>query len=73
VTTRALILDRVRAEAYAPAGPGIGFATPIPTTLSIGGQEFHVQAPPLTGADSDPSSVYNFHGTVGLLKTGEVS
>jgi hypothetical protein len=48
------------------AGPGIGLVTPIPTTLSIAGQDFHVQAPPFTGADSDPSSVYNFQGTAGI-------
>jgi len=48
------------------SGPGIGLVTPIPTTLPIFGQEFHVQAPPFTGADSDPSSVYNFRGTAGI-------
>ena len=47
-------------------GPGIGLVTPIPTTLSIFGQDFHVQAPPFTGVDSDPSSVYDFDGTVGI-------
>jgi hypothetical protein len=50
----------------APSGPGIGLVTPIPTTLPIFGQEFHVQAPPFTGADTDPSSVYNFRGTAGI-------
>jgi hypothetical protein len=50
----------------APGGPGIGLVTPIPTTLTIAGEEFHVQAPPFTGADSDPSSVYNFEGTAGI-------
>jgi hypothetical protein len=48
------------------AGPGIGLVTPIPTTLPIAGQEFHIQAPPFTGVDSDPSSVYNFAGTAGI-------
>ena len=52
------------AEAF--QGPGIGRVIPIPTTLDIFGQDFHVQAPPLTGVDSDPSSVYNFEGSVGL-------
>jgi hypothetical protein len=52
--------------ATARAGPGIGLVVPIPTTINIFGEEFHVQAPPLTGADSDPSSVYNFDGTAGL-------
>ena len=50
----------------APAGPGKGLVTPIPTTLSVGGQEIHVQAPPFTGVDSDPSTVYNFDGTAGI-------
>src|SRR5688572_12619055 len=46
--------------------PGIGLVTPIPTTLPIFGQDFHVQAPPFTGVDSDPSSVYDFRGTAGI-------
>jgi hypothetical protein len=50
----------------APAQPGIGLVTPIPTTLPLFGQEVHVQAPPFTGADSDPSSVYDFQGAVGI-------
>jgi hypothetical protein len=54
-----------RAEG-APANPGIGLVTPIPTTLDIAGEQFHVQAPPFTGADSDPSSVYDFEGTAGI-------
>ena len=54
-----------RAEA-GQSGPGIGLVTPIPTTLDIFGQPFHVQAPPFTGADTDPSSVYDFAGTSGI-------
>ena len=54
-----------RAEA-AKSAPGIGLVTPIPTTLPAFGVEIHVQAPPFTGADSDPSSVYNFQGTTGI-------
>jgi hypothetical protein len=50
----------------APASPGIGLVTPIPTTLPLFGQEVHVQAPPFTGIDSDPSSVYDFEGAVGI-------
>jgi hypothetical protein len=50
----------------ADAAPGIGLVTPIPATLTFFGKEFHVQAPPLTGADSDPSSVYNFKGNAGI-------
>jgi hypothetical protein len=52
--------------AAAVAGQEIGLVTPIPTTLSIAGEEVHVQAPPFTGADSDPSSVYHFRGTAGI-------
>ena len=54
-----------RAEAAASA-PGIGLVTPIPTTIPVFGVEIHVQAPPFTGADTDPSSVYNFEGTTGI-------
>ena len=54
-----------RAEAAASA-PGIGLVTPIPATIPVFGVEIHVQAPPFTGADSDPSSVYNFQGTTGI-------
>lgn len=54
-----------RIEAAA-AAPGIGLVTPIPGTITLEGQEFHVQAPPFTGADSDPSSVYDFDGTAGI-------
>jgi hypothetical protein len=50
----------------APGPPGIGLVMPIPSTLSIFGEEFHVLAPPLTGVDHDPSSVYNFDGTAGI-------
>lgn len=60
----AATLGSSRAEAL--QGPGIGLVLPIPTTLDIFGQQFHVQAPPFTGADSDPSSVYNFEGSVGI-------
>ena len=47
-------------------GPGIGLVLPIPTTLDIFGQGFHVQGPPFTGADSDPSTCLNFEGSVGI-------
>lgn len=50
----------------AMGAPGIGLVTPIPATLSFFGEDFHVQGPPFTGADSDPSSVYNFDGAVGI-------
>jgi hypothetical protein len=64
VAAFAATLASSRAEAL--QGPGIGLVLPIPTTLDIFGQDFHVQAPPFTGADSDPSSVYNFEGSVGI-------
>ena len=55
-----------RVEGAAAAAPGIGLVTPIPWTLEIAGQQFHVLAPPFTGADSDPSTVYNFQGSAGI-------
>jgi hypothetical protein len=48
------------------AAPGIGLALPIPATLDLLGADFHVQAPPLTGVDTDPSSVFNFRGSAGI-------
>jgi hypothetical protein len=45
---------------------GIGLVLPIPTTLDIFGQQFHVLAPPLTAVNDDPSSVFNFDGAVGI-------
>lgn len=59
----AVLGSAFRAEA---AGPGIGLVVPIPTTLDIFGEEFHVQAPPFTGADTDPSTVFNFRGSAGI-------
>ena len=52
-----------RAEA---AAPGIGLALPIPATLDLLGEDFHVQAPPLTGVDTDPATVNNFQGAAGI-------
>ena len=48
------------------AAPGIGLALPIPATLDLLGADFHVQAPPLTGVDTDPASVNNFQGAAGI-------
>ncbi len=45
---------------------GLGLAVPIPATLNFFGQDFHVQAPPLTGPDSDPATVFNFEGASGI-------
>ena len=45
---------------------GIGLVLPIPSTLDIFGEQFHVLAPPLTAVDDDPSSVFNFEGSVGI-------
>jgi hypothetical protein len=70
--------------ALAAAGPGVGGVEPIPETLEFfPGHHFHVQAPPYSGSDSDPSTVFNFRGAAGLAyisgscqrtdrKTGEV-
>ena len=68
----------------ASAAPGIGNVLPIPTTLEpFPGVEIHVQAPPFTGPNTDPSTVWNFQGASGIAfmdtsvtrthrKTGEV-
>ena len=48
------------------SGPGIGLALPIPATLDLLGADFHVQAPPLTGVDTDPATVNNFQGAAGI-------
>lgn len=48
-------------------GPGIGLAEPIPATLEFFPGAFgHVQAPPLTGVGTDPSTVTNFQGAAGI-------
>ena len=46
--------------------PGIGNVLPIPSTLDFSGVEIHVQAPPFTGTDADPSTVWNFQGASGI-------
>ena len=48
------------------AAPGIGNVLPIPSTLEFFGVEVHVQAPPFSGQDTDPSTVWNFQGTSGI-------
>ena len=51
----------------ASAAPGIGNVLPIPSTLEpFPGVEIHVQAPPFTGANTDPSTVWNFQGASGI-------
>ena len=50
----------------ASAAPGIGNVLPIPSTLELFGVEIHVQAPPFTGANTDPSTVWNFQGASGI-------
>jgi hypothetical protein len=51
----------------ASAAHGIDNVLPIPTTLeAFPGVEIHVQAPPFTGEDTDPSTVWNFHGASGI-------
>jgi hypothetical protein len=50
-----------------PALPGIRNVLPIPTTVEpFPGVEIHVQAPPFTGEDTDPSTVWNFQGASGI-------
>jgi hypothetical protein len=48
------------------AAPGIGNVLPAPSTLNFFGEEYHVQAPPFTGPDSDPATVNNFQGFSGI-------
>ena len=50
----------------ASAAPGIGNVLPIPTTVEVFGEAIHVQVPPFTGVDTDPSTVWNFHGASGI-------
>ena len=50
----------------AAAAPGIGNVLPIPSTLELFGVEIHVQAPPFTGPNTDPSTVWNFQGASGI-------
>ena len=50
----------------AEAGPGVGDVLPIPSTLNFFGTDVHVQAPPMTGVDTDPSTVWNFQGYSGI-------
>ena len=47
----------------ASSTPGIGQVLPISSSLEIfPGHSYHVQGPPFTGVDADPSTVYNFNG-----------
>jgi hypothetical protein len=65
------LLDSLTAHA---AAPGIGLVEPIPATIEFFPGVFgHVQAPPFTGLDSEPGTVYNFEGAAGLAYiSGEV-
>jgi len=54
------------AEGAHAAAPGIGLALPIPATLDLLGGDFHVQAPPLSGVDTDPATVNNFQGAAAI-------
>jgi hypothetical protein len=57
----------LRPRSVAAAGPGMGLTEPIPATLELFPGVFgHVQAPPLTGDDTDPSTVNNFQGAAGI-------
>jgi hypothetical protein len=57
----------LRPVAASAASPGIGNVLPIPTILEpFAGVEIHVQAPPFTGANTDPSTVWNFQGASGI-------
>jgi hypothetical protein len=41
----------------ASAAHGIGNVLPIPTTIEVFGEAIHLQAPPFTGPNTDPSTV----------------
>src|SRR5262245_37639429 len=45
---------------------GIGNVLPIPTTIEVFGEAIHLQAPPFTGPNTDPSTVWNFQGASGI-------
>jgi hypothetical protein len=55
-----------RSAPVAASGGGIRLIEPIPATLDFFGIPSHVQAPPLTGADTDASTVFNFKGATGI-------
>jgi len=50
----------------ASAAHGIGNVLPIPTTIEVFGEAIHLQAPPFTGPNTDPSTVWNFQGASGI-------
>jgi hypothetical protein len=51
----------------ASAAPRIDNVLPIPTTVeAFPGAEIHMQAPPFTGPNTDPLTVWNFHGASGI-------
>lgn len=59
--------DVLRPGSVSASAPGIGLAEPIPATLEFFPGAFgHVQAPPLTGLDTDPSTVTNFSGAAAI-------
>jgi secreted PhoX family phosphatase len=47
----------------AAAAQGIGNVLPITSTLNFFGVDLHIQAPPFSGVDTDPSTVWNFQGS----------
>ena len=50
----------------ASAAPGVGNVLPVPNTLTFFGVDIHLQAPPFTGVDTDPATVWNFQGFSGI-------
>ena len=56
----------IAARGAEAAGPSVELALPIPGTLEFFGSDYHVQAPPFTGLDSDPATVNNFRGASGI-------
>jgi hypothetical protein len=85
ISRRLLLQGAAGAGAFAAAAgmgllrPGVASAesinqvVPIPGGLEFFGDLYHVLGPPLTAADDDPSTVFNYQGTTGIaLISGEV-
>jgi len=59
-------LDELEQATNELGGEDINNVVPIPATIRLSGVDVHVQAPPFTGVDSDPSTVFNFQGISGI-------
>lgn len=67
VTATAALVGTMPPRGAAAAAPGVGLAEPIRASIEFfPGVEGQVQAPPFTGIDTDPATVTNFQGAVGI-------